>query len=201
MEFSPLENSDWDHLTSTVEYDIQPLRAAWLVRDGSYFGFYLFPQQVTALHAKNYGAGPFIYAFNDNLDVFFRKDPGKTTFVKADWEIPRDKAFWIALAVLRFLSPKPKSDPSPHEQIAQSNGTSLMMIPIRRAAAKLMEVTEADCNRHWYVPRDASTAKPFFPGAVTETVEVLQLEVTGSWSQLDAAYIRRLLDERFTQSE
>ena len=73
MEFSPLENTDWDHLTGKVDYDIQPLRAVWLVSDGSHFGFYLFfPQQVTAIHAKNYGAGPFVYAFDDNLGVFSR---------------------------------------------------------------------------------------------------------------------------------
>ena len=200
LEFSPLENTDWDHLTGKVDYDIQPLRAVWLVRDGSQFGFYLFPQQVTALQAKNYGAGPFVYAFDQNLSVFSRRDPGKTTLVKADWQIPRDKAFWIALAVLRFLSPIPKCDPSPRERIAQSNGNSLMTIPIRGAVARLMEVTEASSDRYWYVPRDASTTKPFFPGAVTATVEVLQLEVTGSWSQADAAHLRRLLQERFSQS-
>ena len=159
-----------------------------------------FRSRLLPVHAKNYGAGPFVYAFDENLGVFSRRDPGKTTLVKADWQIPRDKAFWIALAVLRFLSPIPKCDPSPRERIAQSNGNSLMTIPIRSAVARLMEVTEANSDRHWYVPRDASTTKPFFPGAVTATVEVLQVEVTGSWSQADAAYLRRLLHERFSQS-
>jgi hypothetical protein len=31
----------------------------------------------------------------------------------AEWQTARDQVFWIALAVLRFLSPIPKSDPSP----------------------------------------------------------------------------------------
>jgi hypothetical protein len=157
MAFSPLENTDWDYLTGKVDYDIQPLRAVWRVRDASHFGFYLFPQQVTALQAQKYGAGPFVYAFDENLGVFSRIDPGKTTLVKADWQIPRDKAFWIALAVLRFLSPIPKCDPSPRERIAQSNGNSLMTIPIRGAVARLMEVTEASSDRYWYVPRPRTT--------------------------------------------
>jgi hypothetical protein len=33
------------------------------------------------------------------------------------------------------------------------------------------------------------------------TVEVLQVEVRGSWSLADAVYIRRLLHERFSQSK
>ena len=45
-----------------------------------------------------------------------------------------------------------------------------MTIPIRGAVARLMEVTEANIDRHWYIPQDALTTKPFFPGAVAATV-------------------------------
>jgi hypothetical protein len=75
-----------------------------------------------------------------------------------------------------------------------------MTIPIRSAVARLMEVTEAKNGRPWYVPRDASTGNPFFPGAVTATVETLQVEVKGPWSRADATYLRRLLLERFGDS-
>lgn len=77
IEFSPLENTDWGHLTDRADYDVQPLRAVWLVRDGAHFGFYLFPQQIVARNAKNYGAGPFVYAFDTDSGVFWRQDPGK----------------------------------------------------------------------------------------------------------------------------
>jgi hypothetical protein len=200
IEFSPLENTDWGHLTGKVDYDVQPLRAVWLVRDDSHFGFYLFPQQVTARHAKNYGAGPFVYTFDADSAAFWRGDPGKTILVKAEWQTPRDKAFWIALALLRFLSPIPKCDPSPSEQIVLDNGNTLMTVPIRSAVARLIEVTEPSTDRRWYVPRDPSIGKPFFPGATTETVEVLKVEVTGPWSRADATYLRRLLHERFSRS-
>jgi hypothetical protein len=84
MEFSPLENADWGHLTGKVDYNVQPLRAVWLVRDGSHFGFYLFPQQVTVHEAKNYDAGPFVYTFDADSSMFRRRDPGKAILSKAN---------------------------------------------------------------------------------------------------------------------
>jgi hypothetical protein len=200
MEFSPLENADWGRLTSQDDSDVQPLRAVWLVRDGSHFGLYLFPQQATARDVKNYLAGPFVYTFDADSGAFWRRDPGKPVLIKAEWQAARDKAFWIVLALLRFLSPMPKCDPSPSEQIALGNGNTLMTIPIRSAVARLMEVTEANSDLRWYVPRDAWTSKAFFPGAVTATVEMLQVEVTGPWPRADATYLRRRLHERFSQS-
>ena len=74
-----------------------------------------------------------------------------------------------------------------------------MTIPIRRAVARLMRVSEATSNRHWYVPRDVLTDKPFFPATEGSYVDVLQLDSAAAWSQADARYIRRLIRERFNQ--
>ena len=197
MEFSPLENTDWGHLTGETDFNVQPLRALWLVRDGSRFGLYLFPQQITARDANAYEAGPFLYAFEPAAGAFWRRDPGKTILVKTEWEAGRDKAFLIALAILRLLSPIPKPDPSPSQQSMEANGNGVMTIPIRSAVARLVQVSETINGRHWYVPRDSSTSAAFFPGCVRECVEVLRLESPVPWAQANAAHIRQMIRERF----
>lgn len=197
LEFSPLENTDWSHLTAKAEYDVQSLRAVWLARDGSRSGVCLFAQRITNGEVKTVVAGPYLYNFNEDARFFSRRDPGASEEVCADWRLPHDKAFWVALAVLRFFSPVPKADPSPCQQSLELDGNCLMTIPIRGAIAKLVEVSDVKTGHRCYVPRSVETGQPLFPGAITKTVEVLKLVSTVPWSRADASYIRRLINERF----
>ena len=71
-----------------------------------------------------------------------------------------------------------------------------MTIPIRRAAARLMRATEAGGDRHWYVPRDVVTNAPFFFATAMPCVDVLQLESSVSWPQVNASNIRQLIAQQ-----
>ncbi len=195
MEFSPLENTDWGSLTGETDYSVQLLRALWLVRDGSRFGLYIFPQQIAVRGAKGYEAGPFLYTFVLDSGGFLGEGRGKS--IVAQWQNAPDKAFWIALAILRLLSPVLKADPSPCQDSVEENGNRTMMIPIRGAVARLLPVKEARNGRLWFVPRDSSTGAPFFPGSIREHVEIIRLESPVPWPQADAAYIRQMIHERF----
>jgi hypothetical protein len=196
MELSPLDNTDWRHVRE-ADYDVQPLRALWLLSHDDRFGLYLFVQRITVHDAPLLAAGPFEYAFDQGSTAFWRRDPNKALLVKAEWSQLRDRAFWIALSVLRFLSPIAKADPSPLKQQLRDDGTYVMTIPIRRATARLMRVTEPEGSRHWYVLRDAVTNAPFFFATAMPCADVLQLESAVPWPQVDASDIRRMIAERF----
>src|SRR5262249_47203096 len=131
IEFSPLDNTDW-HGIRQPSTNIQPLRALWLVWQENRFRLYLLPQKVTAKVSRVYAAGPFVYFFDLESRAFWRRDPGKAVCEKATWEAAVDKGLFVALSVLRFLSPTAKSDPSPVEQTIRKDGTYVMTIPIRR---------------------------------------------------------------------
>jgi len=196
MEFSPLDNTDWRHI-GEADSDVQPLRALWLVSRAGRFGLCLFTQRVTVCDANLcYATEPFEYVFEEGSRAFWRRDPDKALFVKAEWSRLRDRAFWIALSMLRFLSPIAKTDPFPLEQRCRGDGTYVMTLPIRRAVARLMRATEANGDRHWYVPRDMVTNAPFFFAPAMPCVDVLQLESSVPWPQVDASNIRRLIAQQ-----
>jgi hypothetical protein len=196
IEFSPLENTDW-HRLRQLDSDVQPLRALWLVSQENRFRLHLFPQKVNAQEAPLHAAGPFEYVFDGRSGVFWRRNPGATAHQKANWDTTSDKAFFVALTILRFLSPTVKIDPAPIKQTICDDGTHVITIPIRQASARLMRVMEAKSDRHWYVPRDVQTNEPFFFTSSMACLDVLQFESMVPWPHVDAAKIRRLINEHF----
>ncbi len=200
MEFSPLENTDWYRIRQ-AEPDVESLRALWLVSHDDCFGLYLFPQRVGANGPELVVAGPFEFSFDERSGTLWRRDPGKTFLVKSEWTSLRDKAFWIALSMLRALSPAAKTDPSAISQTRQDDGTYTITVPVRRAIAQLRRVVESRSGRQWYVARNPLNEAPFFPGTGGPYVGTLLFDAQVPWAQIDPRFVHRLIAEKVPRDD
>lgn len=200
MEFSPLENTDWYRITG-AEPDVQLLRALWLVSHDDCFGLYLFPQQIGANGPEIAHRGPFEFSFDQRFGTLWRRDPGKACLVKSEWKSLRDRTFWIALSILRALSPAAKADPFALSQTRQDDGTYAITVPIRRAIAQLRRVVESRSNREWYVARNPVNEDPFFPGIGGPYVGTLRFDAQVPWAQIDPRLVQRLIAETLPRND
>jgi hypothetical protein len=200
MEFSPLDNPDW-YRVGDAESDVQQLRALWLVSHDDRFGIYLFAQRVMSRDVEMLAAGPFEYVFDADRAAFWRRDPDKGFAVKVRWDRPADRAFKIALSVLRFLSPVTKADPFPVQHAQREDGTYVMTIPVRGAVARLKRVMEPVSNQHWYLLKDSRTNEAFFPGSEASYLGTLELELAVPWPEADAGYVRSIIPRELKASD
>jgi hypothetical protein len=162
MELGPLENTDGYRIRGTKP-DVQSLRALWLVSHDDHFTFYLFPQRVGAKGVELVHAGPFEFRLDEQARTFWRRDPGQACWVKSEWGNLRDRAFWIALAILRGLSRALKADAFALSQTRQDDGTYSITVPVRKAIAQLRKAIEPNTDREWYLMRSLLGEEPFFP--------------------------------------
>ena len=194
MEFSPLENTDWYRIRGP-EPDVQSLRALWLVLHDDRFGLYLFPQRIGPNGVELVHAGPFEFRFDEQAHTFWSCDLGKSFWVKSEWKSLRDKAFWIALAILRSLSAAVKADPFALSQTRQADGTLTITVPLRQAIAQLKGVVESNSEIQWYLIRSFLNNEPFFPGTGGQYLGTLSFGSSVPWEQVDPRDLRRLITE------
>lgn len=195
FEFSPLEIASWVQVNNPEAGEIQVPGGIWIGRNGTHFAIELFPRLVTSTGVLTPQFSPLYYdycATNRRFWTYSLKKP-LCTPVAGDRQV--DKALFVVLALLRFLSPAKKADPFPLQEKLSSNGSRPLTIPVRGQVARLMRVFDSKSGRRWYVPRDILSKEGFFlePTAYLGT---LSLESEVPWSSVDASGIRRDIAEQ-----
>lgn len=169
FEFSLLEGVGWDqtiHEKATIDLH----RGVWLRRSGETVEAAILSQQAPSGPVQKIGF----------LSLFYDPSAGRimVSLPKGDQKtIPIDalgglgKPLFIALMLLRHLSPKLKVDPTP---IMVADGSN-MLIGCSRDAARLYRVQPKPPNPDWFVLRDAGNPEEPFTH-VTQQAGMLSLE-------------------------
>ena len=198
FEISPLEIPNWAQLNN-AHGEIQVPGGIWIARSDIHFAVEFFPRLVKSTQVLTHQFSPVYYDYCTNNGTFWTCSvkKGLKTPIVGDKQL--DKAFFIALALLRFLSPLKKADPFPLEENSRENGSRTFTIPVRENVVQLKHVFDPKTGFHWYVPRDIISKESFFlePTAYLGT---LLLESDVAWSAVNASAIRRDIAEQCGKS-
>ena len=195
FEISPLEITNWVQLHDYKAGEIQVPEAIWIGRNRARFAIELFPRSVTSTRVLTHQRSALYYEYCKTTGKFWTNSLNKELWTPVTGDKQLDKAFFVVLALLRFLSPVKKADPFPLEEKLSSNGSRTMTIPVRSQVARLMRVLDSKRGLHWYVPRDI-LAKESFSLGHTAYCGTLSLESAVPWSSVDASGIRRDIAEQ-----
>jgi hypothetical protein len=168
FEFSPLEQIGWNRIVNT-NVPFQLIRGIWLRRQGDDFAAAL-------VYQDNPGPGPFLGEF-----IPFRYDSNVEKFVATletnNAELPISdipeiaKPIFIALMLLRNLSPALKTEATPLYQININEAgirKRITFVTRARDAARLYRVTVPSPNSDWFVLRVAANSEEPFSTSATE---------------------------------
>lgn len=189
FEFSPLEVTGWEQL-GKPNGKIEWLGGMWVVKKDAQFTVQLFPRWLGSSVEVQTVIQGFGYDYCMTDGKFWRRAVAKPLWTSVVGDNPVDKAFFTALAILRFSSSAKKADSFPLEEKLSSNGSRTMTIPVRGQVVRLMRVFDSKSHGHWYVPRDIRS-KESFVLEPTSYLGTLSLESKVPWSSVDASGIRR----------
>lgn len=191
IEFSPLERAGWERV-ERPGVDMEVLRAVWLVRDGTRAVMYRFSQAWPDGHVSV--LGPLLIAFDPTTAWFgIETAHGISDLVSSDAFHPVAKPLFLALTLLRELSPVVKASPIPG-LVAESEDGWNIIVDVRGTAARLVRARGGRCGDHWYFLWDGEQDEPFT--SPHQRLFAVQITVDTPWSQMDAEEIRRTIASR-----
>lgn len=188
LEFSLLERAGWERIENpNNKSDL--IRAMWLMRNQNQFVVHTvllsFPDQEQKI------VGPFLYRFDPLGCQLQRWSLEFQNWANLSEAGMVNKMLFVALTVLRAVSPSRKPDPFP-SQIFKTNKGQYMFVSVRDQAAKLVRVMGEPGGNDWYALKEAKSDMPFFFSPESMVGE-LELNGSGPWSQLDPKHIRSLM--------
>lgn len=191
IEFSPLERAGWERV-ERPGVDMEVLRAVWLVRDGTRPVMYRFSQAWPDGHVSV--LGPLPIAFDPTTAQFgIETAHGISDLIDSDVFHPIAKPLFLALTLLRELSPVVKASPVPG-LVAESEDGWDISVDVRGTAARLVRAYDDRWGDDWYFLWDGEQDEPF----TSPHHRLFVVQVTGNtpWSQIDAGEIRRTIASR-----
>jgi hypothetical protein len=207
FEFSPLERAGWERIGQPGG-EMKLLRALWLLRNETRFAVQLFYQLLPIHDAKNgfesfSVEGPFRYEFISEIGRFhMQAEDGMA--VEVTGRYAADKPFFLALALLRALSPNAKAEPWFVSETQSEDGTWQYVFPVRDTAALLEELSIYSIGRV-YQMKDALlqsllqnmvSNEPFFFGPSTILGHV-QAESTVPWPRIAASWFNSRIKKKW----
>jgi len=177
IEFSPLERAGWERV-ERPGVDMEILRAVWLVRDGTRAVMYRFSQAWPDGHVSV--LGPLPIAFDPITARFgIETTHGISDLVDSDAFHPVAKPLFLALTLLRELSPVVKASPIP-ELVAKSKDGWDIIVDVRGTAARLVRARDDHWGDDWYFLWDVEHDEPFT--SPHQRLYVVQITADTPWS-------------------
>jgi hypothetical protein len=171
FEFSPLEIASWVQLNNPEAGDIQVPGGIWIGRNGTHFVIELFPRIVTSTRVLTVQPSALHYDYCAGSGKFWTDFLKKSVWTPVTGDRQVDKAFFVALATLRFCSPLKKADPFPLEEKLMGNRSRMLTIPVRAQVLRLMRLFDSKRSLYWYIPRDVLSKEALtYSGFILSTV-------------------------------
>jgi len=193
FEFSLLEQVGWDRIVKN-KAPVQLERGVWLRRQGDNFEAAMVSQEMPGHLPAVSGFLPFRYDPGLGQFVFLSQPNQPGIPVVAEPTLA--KPIFIALMLLRHLSPALKAAPTPGFAFSSATETgqpqTTFLLRCARDAARLFRVSATPPNSDWFVLRD--TAKPEEPFTHPSRFEgALKFESSGPFNQISTDEIRNAI--------
>lgn len=188
LEFSPLEA-----IGST--YGLT--RGLWLIRDEMFFILRVIQQ---SFDPEVFWGETLVYRFDTKKRRLVRwYEKSQKWFEVFVFQAPAfpDYHLFLALSILRELSPGPKADPEAIYGEPTQDGGFQTVLKVRDRAAKLVRLSEPRGEVLWHVLRDVASNEPF---SGPSNSRYLTIESQVPWAQVEAAAIRHHVEENFEQA-
>ena len=198
LEFSPLEKAGWERV-ETGDWSIAWLRALWLLCQDQDYEVRAVLQSFAGSDSALAYTEPLLVKFDPSTKRFrcrTSKASSWSDFAQTQPQVA--KPFFVALMVLRELTPLMKATPFPMRRLRDKDGKWLTVGGLRGAAAKLVSARDERSRRTIYLLEDIASGNMF----VRPTVATGHyLEEGESWAALDAGIVRKkIMEEALRQS-
>jgi FRG domain len=197
LEFSPLEKTGWERV-ETGGSSIVWQRGLWLLRESQEFEIRACFQTFSGSDSDLAYSEPLLVSLDPSTKRFRYRTTKTSTWSDLSSGMPKvAKPFFVALMILRELTPMWKVTPFPL-RVLNKDGERLNVGGLRRAAAKLARVRDARFGHSFYLLRDIVSGDVFARPTVATGH---YLDKGESWAAVDASIVReRIANDVYRQS-